>query len=364
MKERAGIVGLLVILALLATTGPSWANMANPYQEGDQVGEPTGDLRSVAIEHESLVMDLAPLALDSPARVSATYDVRNDGQPHNLTLLFVATALANDQKSGVWLDNQPVASEVTPTALPDSWKPPKTTPGIGSGPDLPYYAGHGKQRGIFFSLLLPAGRHQVRVEYDARASAVATLESPIRYWQLGYVLAPARNWESFGKLDLQVSVPPAWSLVSTLPLKREGDTFRGTFDGVPADTLALTVQAPVPPQPFSFDFTPYAFCVAIGLATVAGIASGRFLRRRSRSSLWALPVAAILAIVLAGLVGTSSLIANPSVVAPPLQQSWIYGYGARGSREAEAALLVLFIIPLGFALTQLSAYFAWKRGST
>lgn len=338
--------------------------MANPYQEGDQVGEPTGDLRSVAIEHESLVMDLSPLALDGPARVSATYDVRNDAQQHNLTLLFVATALANDQKSGVWLDNQPVDSEVSPTALPASWRPPKTTPGIGPGPELPYYAGHGKQRGILFSLLLPSGRHQIRVEYDAQASAVATLESPIRYWQLGYVLAPARDWESFGKLDLQVKVPPAWSLVSTLPLKRDGDTFKGTFDGIPADSLAITVQAPVPAQPFSFDFTPFAFLIAIGLATAVGIVSGRFLRRRSRSSLWALPVAAVFTIVLAVLVGISSLIANPSVVAPPLQQSWIYGYGASRSREGEATLFALLIIPLGFALTQLSAYFTRKRGST
>lgn len=365
MKARTSILGLLVLFAMLATTSQSWANMANPYQEGDQVGEPTGELRSVAIEHESLVMNLVPLANDGPAKVSATYDVRNDGTQRTLKLLFVATALASDQGTGtgVWLDGQPVTSQVRATRLPASWQPPKTTPGVGSNPDLSYYAGNGIQHGIIFSLTLPSGRHQIRVDYIARASAVSTQESPVRYWQLGYVLSPARNWESFGKLDIQVNVPPAWTLVSTIPLTRTVDAFKGTFDGIPADTLALTAQAPVPAQPFSFDFTPFAFVIGMVLAIALGVGFGSFLRARGRSSVWAIPVAIGFAIVLAVLVGSSSLIANPGVVAPPMQDAWTYGYGGERSRATEALLLSSLIFPTGIVLTQLSAVLARRRGT-
>jgi len=366
MREKVGFIWLIVLVGTFALTSLGWANMANPYQEGDQVGEPTGDLRSVAIEHEALVMDLKGLAQDGPALVTATYDVRNDGATKRLNLLFVATALAPNQGAGtgVWLDNQKVASSIRSAPLPPSWQPPKTTPGIGSNPDLPYYAGNGVERGILFTLQLPSGAHQIRVAYQARASAVATQSSPVRYWQLGYVLSPARNWESFGKLDLEIDLPPAWSLVSSLNLARSGDVFKGSFNGIPADTIGLTVQAPVPPEPVNFDVTPFVFVVGIGLSVGIGIAVGRFSRRRGKSSLWAVPIGFVFAVAWAVLLLASTQVANAEPVVPPLQYSWIYHYGATRTRVFEGLVLAILAFPVGLAVTSLAAYLAGRKSAT
>ena len=362
---RISLLGVLVLLAMLATTGVGLANMANPYQEGDQVGEPTGDLRSVAIEHESLVMNLAPLADDAPAQVTAAYDVRNSGSLKRLNLVFVAAALASSQAAGtgVWLDGQAVSWSIRPTDLPPFWQPPKTTPGIESNSNLPYRVVRGTRSGILFSLALAPGRHQIRVAYNARASAVSTQQSPVRYWQLGYVLAPARNWQSFGKLDFEVDVPPAWELASSVPLQRSGDTFHGSFNGIPADTIGLTTQAPVPPQPLNFDLVPFAFVVGLALSVGIGTVLGRLLRAHGRPCLWALPVAVLLAIGWSIVILASSQIANSAPVAPPLQRAWTYGYGAAQSHAAETLGLAALAFPVVLILTQVSAFLVRRYGS-
>src|SRR5688500_2611724 len=195
LRIPAAAAVTLLLMALPGGTG--WANMAEPpepytLRPGTSAGEPAGGLRDAVIEHETLRFDLRPREDGKPVLVDAAYRVRNDGAPRELDLLFVADGLARGATS-VTVDGRPVAS--TPGAagaLPRSWRPPATTPGFDSaGATIPYESR--RQGTLSFRVRLPAGRHEIRVRYPAEATVYSVNElTPV--WQLGYVLAPARDW--------------------------------------------------------------------------------------------------------------------------------------------------------------------------
>ena len=318
------LLTLVPLVAMLAT--PALANMAPPYMPGDVVGEPRGAAKSVAIEREELALDLRPLAVGAPAQVTATYRVRNDGPAQSLSLVFVAPGLA-DQRDGpaVWLDGAPVPSEATTQeVLPDTWQPPKSTPGLGGGEDLYYATSSGDNRALGFTLALPPGRHDVRVSYPAVATAYSG-DSPVRYWQLGYVLAPARDWASFGGLDVRVDLPAGWSAASEPAIPRSGDALVGSFDAIPADALALTAQAPVP---IVIQTLPFAWIGGLVLSILVGSLVGRWLGHRRRRSLWALIPALLVGVAWMLLVLSTASVTLVGPI-PEGQEAWVYGYGER-----------------------------------
>jgi hypothetical protein len=356
-------IATCLVVAALGVPAVAFANMAGPYIAGDRVGEPSGDLKEIAIAHETLDLDLRPLDEDRPALVSATYDVHNDGSPKDLELLFVPVALDahSSGAAGVWLDDQKVNSQVgRMQSLPASWQPPSVTPGLAGDPAMDYRVAYGSNQGITFSLHLPSGSHQIRVRYLARPSQVSG-DSPVRYWQLGYVLAPARNWKSFGQLDVTVEVPTHWSLASSLPLQREGNVLRGTFQGIPADSLGLTTQAPVPPHPPVIDPAPFIFVVGlIGIAAIGWLAGG-WLASRRRSSWMVLPLGVFAAIALAAAIFASLAVLRPESGVPDSQVAWAYGEGEL--RPVIAVFLALLALPTGIVATQLAAIFSHRRKS-
>ena len=142
MTAHCRLGTLLVVLAIVVgSPGLAAANMANPVMAGDPVGEPSGELKQVAIERETLDLDLRPLSDDQPTRISATYAVRNDGPAASLDLLFIAPGLAARSPSdfGVWLDDASVPATIAPNlTLPSSWRPPATTPGLDGKGSLSY----------------------------------------------------------------------------------------------------------------------------------------------------------------------------------------------------------------------------------
>lgn len=350
---------LAALLLVALAPGTVFANMANPYNAGDPVGEPSGELKNIAIEHEALKIDARPLASDAPALVSAIYDVRNDGAATNLDLQFVAAALSNGagsqrSQTSVRMDGHGVPATVGAlAALPSSWKPPTTTPGLAGHGVLSYRAY--SDRAINFRVQVSPGKHQIQVQYPATASS-ASLDSPARYWQLGYVLSPAKNWASFGKLDVEVDLPAGWSGAAEPALARQGDILRGTFGGVPADSLALTFQAPVPAAS-TFDWTALSFVIGLILAVVAGVVSGRWLGRHGRSAWWSLIPSAISAVGWTILVVAATASSQSTLSVPDTQTAWTYNYG----RGAETLALGFVALPLGLVLTLVSTLLARRR---
>jgi hypothetical protein len=294
-------------------------------------------LESVAIEHETLVLDLRPLADDQPAVVDATYTIRNDGPARTLRLVFVATGLVGNDH-GVWLDEHPIPTTPAMTsALPPSWEPPKTTPGIDGGPLRYDIRTNGT---LTFALGLTPGQHRIRVHYQAHASAYSG-DAPTRYWQLGYVLAPARSWESFGGLDVDVHVPPDWRAASSPSLTRVGDVLRGSFGTIPANTLGLTVQAPTVVTPLPIGLAPIAWLGGLIVAVAAGLLIGRWLGQRRHTLLWTIPPAFVVGMLwaIAVLVSTTW---DPSAAAVPASQvAWTYDDGRGGAALAAAFLAFL-----------------------
>jgi len=352
MSRTYPVILVLVLIGALVLPTPASANMANPHQPGDPVGEPSGGLESVAIERETLVLDLRPLADDQPAVVDATYNVRNDGSARTLRLVFVATGLVGND-NGVWLDGQPISTTPAMTSVvPSSWEPPKTTPGIDGGALGYDIRANGT---LTFALSLTAGRHRIRVHYGAHASAYSG-DAPARYWQLGYVLAPARSWESFGGLDVDVRLPPGWRAASSPSLTRVGDVLTGSFRTIPADTLGLTVQAPIVATPRPIDLTPVAWLGGLIVAAAAGLLIGRWLGQRRRTLLWAVPPACVVGILWAIAVLVSTAWDPAAAAVPASQVAWTYDYGRGG-----AALAAAFLAFLAALLVLPVAAFAGRR---
>lgn len=264
------LAALLFFAAFLSTSSTARANMAARQPEsrpGARVAEPDGGgLKAIHILRETLLIDLRPLGARRPALVEATYRVRNDGDARDVDLVFVAAALAprgesggwvwrgsgwvreasasTQVESGVWLDGAPVAaSESSAEIFPKAWEAPPETPGFADrgGKALPYKA-EGEGASINFRLALAAGEHTIRVRYEARPGAYSDTRSDAVYWQLGYVLAPAREWASFGGLDAKVLVPEGWRIASSPEMRRVGDSLVASWDALPADSLAVTAQ--------------------------------------------------------------------------------------------------------------------------
>ena len=230
---------VVTLLALAATAGSAHANMGKGWEGGDRAGEPVG-IADVSIRREELVIDLRSMTdRNAKVKVSATYHLDNRGADKPLSLVFALGSNADHFR--VTLDRTEITSRLPGDApLPESWQPPKMTPGI-DGAEL-YYSVDNPSLSVTFELVIPSGRHDVAVTYDAEP--VQSGDDGVLRYQFGYVLSPARTWAGFGGLDLTVHVPEDWRIAVTPALKRDGDTLRGAFTSVPADAVALTMKRP------------------------------------------------------------------------------------------------------------------------
>ena len=226
--------------------------------------------------------------------------------------------------------------------------PPDHHASRGADP-VPYQTRNGAV--LRFALTLAPGPHHVGVHYMALPTTYDG-SNPARLWQVGYVLAPARQWASFGGLALTVQVPHGWLAATSPSLQRSGDTLRATFNSVPADSLGVTAEYPAPPPPA--DFTVLALAGGLVLAAVAGWIAGGWLGRRHRTSAWVLPLSIFAgAAVAAGVVltGLAALVTG----VPDDQLSRTFNYG-RGTLSLGMAILALCG---GIVLCQLAA--AWQH---
>jgi hypothetical protein len=237
----------------------------------------------VFIEHEDLTMDLSAMntagqTYAAPAaQVVASYRLRNDGSDRGIDLVFV-TASQHVSSVHVMLDGRPVSAGLGPLGpIPSSWMPPAGTPAIAGGPDLPYSVD--RPAGLTFHIDLSAGEHTLVTSYEAAPaeySGDASAYEP-HYWQLAFVLSPARQWEGFGDLAVTVRVPPGWPAAVRPGLSRRGDALSGLFTGIPADSIGISTRMPLPP-----DRTPAAWILGLAAALVLSAIAGWFFVRPTR----------------------------------------------------------------------------------
>jgi hypothetical protein len=342
------------LLALvLAFAAPAHANVAQRNFPGTPLAEP-GGLRMIAIEREELTFDLRPLAEGGGVLVTATYHLDNRGSAVTTPLVFVSGASKGGGEVDVQLDGVTARGAfATPeevAALPATWRAPVTTPSLDG--DAPIAYGADEAMAYTFTLEIPPGRHTLAVTYHARAELTRSHGGPTILWQLGYVLAPARDWGSFGTLDVIAHVPVGWEVAIAPALVRTGDTLRGTFSGLPADTIGITATAS---PGAAYTIALVARPVFLLVVVVGGIyVLFRIGRARGRSQnisgsgmfafgwslLWAV------AIVAAG-----SFAAAARLIGVPDQQSAVHGY-AVGFGVLFAILGGLIAIPIGFLIVK------------
>jgi hypothetical protein len=253
-------------LVASADAAPFW----NP---GDAIGEPTGAVAKVAITHEDLDFDLLPLASGGSIRVAATYQLRNDAAATSASLVFLADhALTSRTSFAVRFDGTAVsATPMTLTILPSAWKPPTSTPSLIEGQPgmIPYDTTPGTA--FQFTVLIPPGQHQLSVDYAVLPGRFS-VPNYTTIWQVAYVLAPARQWESFGDLSVSVAVPAGWRARSIPDLTRKGDSLRAHFVGLPANAMTISASYPVDPHVTSVTdwlLSQWPLFLALLLVTIA-----------------------------------------------------------------------------------------------
>ena len=336
---------LAMVCAALSFPAVAWANAGSPVFRGNLVGEPVG-ITDVEIMRETLTIDLRPLVKNDHARVEAIYHLRNLGAEKKLDLLF-ASGSRDIVEFQVRLGDRPASSQrvAENTPMPESWKPPISTPGLRGEAARHYWVENSVA--VAFTIVVPPGEHFLKVRYAAAATRNRDL-APIIH-QLAYVLAPARSWSRFGGLDVTIHLPKDWHAACSPAMSRDGDTFAGTFPGLPADAIALTLQAP------AGWLNPILRHGSFGLFALAGIGGmylcGRIGRRRLPSQGDALPspfqmgIAWGFAIFISGLIAIAA-----SDAALPAGQSSSYGYGKAGATIG-VGLLGIVAVPIGYLIT-------------
>jgi hypothetical protein len=321
----SGLAALLILpMGASANAGP------RPHGDGATIGEPSG-LKDVAITKETLTIDLRPLANAQSAQVEAIYHLANTGDERTIELLFAAGSEVADFQVG--LDGRPVASQTTEAKLPESWQPPTRTPGIQGSLAHPY-RGDRNVKPVAFTITLRPGSQVLKVSYQAKV-AFSLQHEPTFIWQFAYVLAPAKEWASFGSLDVTVHLPEGWHASPLPALTRDGDVLRGRFAELPADAIALTLQAPpgVAYELLSYGSKGLLFLVGVVGFFLCGGAGA--LRERNGTRSLGVGLVWGLALLCAG-----ALAIHVPNVALPDHQHKSYGYGP------VLAMIGVFIVSL------------------
>ncbi len=240
---------LLSLALLIICSINVWANVAAPSQGGQTLTEPSG-IKNIDIVKEDLNIDFTQLAdenipwSDRIVNVEAIYQIDNPADIAKLELVFV---IVSDSKNfQFFLDDKEVVSEPIDNkefADRQTWKKPDKTPY--QDHELMYAPSNSNLKSAKFTLNLTKGKHTLKAKYKAEPTVYKNI-GIMKGWQFAYSLAPAKDWKSFGGLNLSIKLPQDWKLFSNLKLEQNGETLTGNFKEIPADFLAITTQAPIP----------------------------------------------------------------------------------------------------------------------
>jgi hypothetical protein len=349
---------LIFVALAIAVTSPAHANVGQRVFEGTRTAEPAG-LREIAIEREELTFDLRPLADRGLPQVAATYHLDNrSGTTVKAPLVFVTGVRSVDGFRVIFDGAQlgtdglpmPLTSEQN-AALPAAWRPPETTPGLdGDGP-VDYAVEDSTS--LAFSLEIPPGRHRLAVSYLADPQMSRSENGGTLLWQLGYVLAPARDWGGFGGLELSIQVPEGWRAAVSPDVPRTGDVFRARFATLPGETIGITLQAPTGLLHDVLQVVLPLLVVVVfvgGMIVLYKVGRSRGRRVDKLSPIWPTALAGTLVWALA-IAFVGGLAVTRAEVALPEGQSAMYGYGGMFGGLL-TVLGTLIAIPIGFAIVK------------
>lgn len=355
MKKLLSLVWLIICSVNL------WANVAAPSQGGQTLTEP-GGIKNIDILKEDLNLDFTQLGNENLPlnerfiNVEAIYQIDNPADIAKLDLVFVIVSDARNFQ--FFLDDKEITSAPIDNkefANRQTWKKPDKTPF--ENRELMYNPYNGNLRSAKFTLNLPKGKHQLKAKYKAEPTVYKNV-GVMKGWQFAYSLAPARDWKSFGELNLNIKIPKDWKFFSNLKLDQNGETLTGNFKEIPADFLAATTQAPIPNSYKNWtDITFFTFLACLFIFPILLIIFAIWKGYKWKNS-WAYGVFA--GGIWAALVGVSGFFSQsfPKSLIPESQ------YASYGYDEIFSIFFYVLLIPiagvLGIALWAVTVLLAKK----
>lgn len=338
----------LLTLALLTICSINlWANVAAPSQGGQTLTEPNG-IKNIDIVKENLNIDFTQLAdesviwSDRVVNVEAIYEIDNPADIAKLELVFVIVTDAKNFQ--FFLNDKEIASEPIDNkefANRQTWKKPDKTPF--ENRELMYNPNNNNLKSAKFTLALPKGRHTLKAKYKAEPTVYKNI-GVMKGWQFAYSLAPARDWKSFGGLNLNIKIPTDWKFFSNLKLEQNGESLTGNFKEIPADFLAVTTQAPIPNSYKTWtDITFFTFLACLIVFPILLILFAIWKGYKWNNS-WAYGI--LVGVIGAALVGISGFASQslPKSFIPAGQ------YASYGYDDIFGVFFNIFLIPIAFVV--------------
>lgn len=341
----------------------------NPFLSGNPIGEPIADLSSVVIEKESLTLDLRNLvnfhrnqileftSEHSPRLVTieTIYQVRNDKEEQAISLTFFADTMSfSSNNTGVWLNDQAITDfsfDPTEKDLPINWGIPNNTPSI-DGTWLVAYRPQLKSGSIRFNLSIPTGTHKIRVCYLAQPTTYLQGDETIP-WQIVYSLTQTRDWVGFKSLDATIYIPKGWQFASNNKLNNEDGKLTATWLTPPSNSLALTVQTPIP-RFFKTSFL--AWLLSPILCLLLGKLIGKLLYQYKQTLILSIPISISL-----GAIWALSIYFSMTYDQDHLK----FLVGENQLTRPSGSFIKIATLPiafaLGFVLTQATAFFSHRN---
>lgn len=211
---------LTIILFLIGRL--CFANMASPIWEGT-FSSSAFSSRDIDILKEKIY-----LKVDKDFRTAfyqIEYYIRTDGNGRQIPLLFHAKDYKGDFK--IWVDNQ----EVKLLDIPSEYKTTANSPFENFSNSFEQPTRNGERETVviywqknsgfvydlselkYFETDLTKGEHLIRVEYTA--NVWTDISDWVKEYSFRYSLSPAKNWKSFGSLEITLDASDFNSALTT-----------------------------------------------------------------------------------------------------------------------------------------------------
>ncbi|MEO0471223.1 MAG: hypothetical protein AAF206_16460 [Bacteroidota bacterium] len=330
---------------------PVYANMAQPMLEGSFMTRPFVS-QSVDIASEDLRIVLNEDF--SQAHFSITYHIQAEKSGEQIPLMFYASEAGEldlPQNFQVWFDEEVVEVKDVPEELKADeaaqfydfgWLFADSTYGalIEDSPNGGFYVNQSDF--FYFETDIPAGKHEIRVEYDA--TVWIDLYPAVRQYQFRYALSPAEYWKSFGQLHLEVDARAfSQPIKSNLgkPDKGQIDSIaHWTFEDLPVPVLRIEYHPEVS-QAAQFLISIGSFPFVFLILLVLGVLQIVFMRwHRTSRQKWRIEWVAIPLALFIPILSLYPIISFDSWL------SWLIGPEAGGINGYGEIFLAMFAYPV------------------
>lgn len=247
---------LTIILFLIGVL--SYANMASPIREG------TFSSSAFSSRNIDIIKERIHLKIDKNFEIASyeiEYFIKAETEGNQIPLLFLALDFNDEREFKVWVDN----CEVSVLNVPEEYKSTAKSP----FQNFSNYFGSPDQSGgtetttiywqenvgyvyelnelKYFEANLSKGEHVIRIEYTA--FAWTNISDWVKEYSFRYSLFPAKEWKSFGSLEIILDASAVNSDLTT----NLGQLTKGRLDSIavwnfsklPANYFEITIQPKV-----------------------------------------------------------------------------------------------------------------------